>query len=109
MSHISPATSRASQFHLVALQNASVTQVTVGTDLVQLDTAKVSGRVSIAVKARAANTGLVFVGFDSGTSVSNAWELSARDAVELDVNADVDIWAIGSAAGQNVCVIQVGG
>lgn len=78
----------------------------IGATALQLTGTATVPRNSVTVKALAANSGTVYVGF-LGVVVGSGFELSAGEAVTLPVaevpTADL-LYAIGSAVGQSVCV-----
>lgn len=78
-------------------------QVTVGTAAVQLP-ARHQPTKGALVKALSTNTGIVYVGHDINVTAANGFELTANQSIELEVESTDDIYVIGSAAGQVVCV-----
>ena len=62
----------------------------------------------VSVKARAGNTGLVFIG-PSGVSSSNGYELSAGESVEFLFTDLHDIWIDAANGGEGVTYLAVMG
>lgn len=87
--------------------------VAVGTSAVRLvpDANLPTGAVrSVEVRALVANTGQVYVGFDSSVTTSGATggrELSAGESVSMEYANMRDLHAIASAVSQNVAVTVI--
>lgn len=90
-----------------ALTSSSGSQVSVLTSATQLDTSQLSGRKGIVVKALNSNNQKIYVGFSSGVTTGNGYELDAGQFVEMDLSTDKQIWAIANSSTQTACVIQV--
>lgn len=86
-------------------------RVTVGTSAVEakVGASKLTGRKTVGLKAHPDNTGYVYVGFTNLVSSTNyGWVLAGGDAIEftLDSADGLEVWLIGSAAGQYVGLIE---
>lgn len=82
------------------------TRQTVGLTAVQLAATPLALRKSIAVKALAANSGQVYVGAANTVTTATGYELSAGDAVTIDLDAVATVWAIADTVAQAVAVIE---
>lgn len=60
-----------------------------------------------AVKALSTNTGIVYVG-GPGVTVATGYPLAAGEAVSLDLLDGDEVWAIASAAAQELRLLAVG-
>jgi len=78
----------------------------ISTSAVQITATDIKCVFGVLVKAAAANTGIVYVGTSGVTAGSadatDGVELSAGDAVLIEVDNANKVYAIGSAAGQKV-------
>ena len=61
---------------------------------------------SVTIKTLSTNTGIVYVGA-SGVTTANGFELLAGESVSLDVSNLVNVFVIGSIAGQVIRYIAV--
>lgn len=86
----------------------STSQVSVGTTAVQLAPSPLSTRSSISVKAMTTGTNMVYVGNSAAVTTSTGYALFNGDSIQLDLTPTGNIWAIASAAGQTVFVLQLG-
>lgn len=86
----------------------STSQVSVGTTSVQLAPSPLSTRSSISVKAMTTGTNMVYVGNSATVTTSTGYALFNGDSIQLDLTPTGNIWAIASAAGQTVFVLQLG-
>ena len=91
---------------LIGLLTWATAQTTVGTSAVQLAPSALASRKSVAVRALAANSGKVYVGPTNAVTTSTGYELSAGDAVTIDLDASANVFAIGSASGQTVAILE---
>lgn len=62
---------------------------------------------SVTVKAKAANTGSIYVG-DSTVSSSNGFVLAAGEAISMDIDNLADIYLDSSVNGEGVTYVAVG-
>jgi hypothetical protein len=86
-------------------------QITAGAAAVELKVgaSALVNRSSLSIQAHPDNTGIVYVGFDNlVTSVKYGLALAggAGATISLDSSGSLKVWAIGSAAGQLVGVIE---
>lgn len=96
--HLQVQTAGASSFG-----SAKATVTTAGTAVV-LGTNACS---SVTVKARAANTGLIYVGNNSAVSAANGFDLSPGETVSLDVNNTNQIYVNAATSGDQVSYVWV--
>lgn len=83
-------------------------QLAVNGSAVRLDSTGFDGRYAISVKALAANGGKVYVGASSAVTTTDGYELDKSASLDLGLSTRASVWAIGSAAGQRVSVLEVG-
>ena len=84
-----------------AIQHGHTT-VSAGNVAVQIASGE-AGCITVAVKALAANADPVYVG-SSTASIINAWELSAGESIEIDLDhADQSVWVNSLTVPQSVC------
>ena len=86
--------------------------VAVGVSAVRLSAASVSCTRGVYVKAAPGNTGVVYIGAQSGvtagtTDATDGYPLSAGHEVYIPINDVNKVWAIGSAASQKVFCLPV--
>jgi hypothetical protein len=72
----------------------------------RLDTGPLSSRKSILVKANVGNTGAVYVG-NSNVTTGTGFELVKQEFIELPVDSNTPVYAIGGGPGQYVSVMEV--
>lgn len=90
---------------------AQTNRVVVGTSAVRLDPSALSSRTTVEVRYQAtgaANNGSIWVGFSNGVTSSNGRGLLPGEAWTLDVTTAVQLWAVASAAAQQVQVTEIG-
>ena len=63
--------------------------------------------VSVVVKASNNNTGTVYIGFSSGVTASNGFELGPGESLTLPVNNVNKLYAISNSGSQNISYIGV--
>lgn len=91
------------------LANIQTTQYTVGTSAVQLTPSPLSGRKSLSVKVQTtASVAAVYIGNSSGVTTSTGYPLFNGDQLQIDLTAANSLYAIGSATGQLVYVLEIG-
>ena len=91
---------------LAAQPDFAYGQITVGTTETQLTTVSTPCRKGVLVKAISTNTGIVYIGKTGVTTISG-YELTAGEAVSIEIDNVNKIFAIASVAGQGVCWIGV--
>lgn len=95
--------------NLNGLGSFKTTQYTVGVAAVQLAPTPLAGRTSLSVKViTAASQDTVYIGTTSGVLTTTGYVLFNGDSVQLDLTAVANIYAIASAAGQRVFVLEEG-
>ena len=96
--------------NLAGLPNFQTSQVTVGTSAVQLTPSPLAVRSSICIKVTTStNAQVVYIGNSASVSASNGFALFNGDSIEFDLTPNTAIWAIGTAAGQTVYILELGG
>lgn len=83
-------------------------QVTVGTSAVNLIPSPLSNRSAMSMKVVTTNNAIVYVGNSSGVTSSTGYALFNGDSLQLDMTPTGSVWAIASAAGQTVYIIEMG-
>ena len=81
--------------------------VTTAGTAVQLSAATQKLSTGLYVRALAANTGKIYVGFSSSVSASTGWELSAGETLPIEINRADGVWIDASVSGEGVCVLMV--
>lgn len=68
-----------------------------------------TGKLStgVVVRALAANTGKIYLGFSNTVSSSTGYELSAGEAFPLEINTPSSIWIDASVNGEGVCFVLI--
>lgn len=95
--------------NLNGLDAFATTQYTVGVAAVQLTPTPLANRTSIIVKVvTTSSANAVYVGNSSGVTTITGFPLFNGDALEMDLTAAHSIYAIGSAAAQEVFVLELG-
>ena len=84
------------------ISNAQATVATAGTQI----RLSAQSAQSITIKAKIANTGIIYVG-NAGVSSSNGFELSAGDTVSLDINDASDVWINSTVNGEGISYITI--
>jgi len=90
-----------------SINHGNTGQTTIGTTAGQLSTntrSLAGGR--ILIKAHAANTGFIYVGFVPGVATTTGYQLDAGEEVEVPAASESIIYIIGSAAGQVVSYLS---
>lgn len=96
--------------NLNGLNTFQTSQYTVGTSAVQLTVTPLTGRSSMGIKMKAATFGDgVYIGNSSGVTTSTGYPLFDGDTLQLDLKSTQVIYAIGTAAGQLIYVVELGG
>jgi len=90
-----------------ALTTLNIKQEAVTTSSGQLDSPPLANRKTVTIQALTSNTESVWIGHSSSVSTSNGRELPAGDAVDLEIDDTVAVYAIATSGTQNVSVTQV--
>lgn len=104
----SPTISGTVNSNLNGLTNFQTSQYTVGTSAVQLTPTPLTGRSSMSIKAITTGNNIVYVGSSSGVTTSTGYPLFNGDSLQLDLTGAHVVYAIASAAGQTVAVMEIG-
>jgi hypothetical protein len=84
-------------------------QYTINTSAVQITPIPMPERSSIGFKAICtSSTDAVYIGNSSAVTVSTGYPLFSHDTLEMDLEGTDTIYAIGTSAGQTLCVIELG-
>lgn len=95
--------------NLNGLNAFQTSQYTVGTSAVQLTPSPLTGRSSLSIKVSTAGSqDTVYVGNSSGVTTATGYALFDGDSLQLDITTATSVYVIGSTAGQQVYVIEVG-
>lgn len=90
---------------------AQTTRNSVGTAASRIDPSPLAVRTTVEVLYQAngaANNGVVYVGFTNGVTAGNGRALSPGESWTLDLLSSIQIFAVASAAGQQVQVTELG-
>ena len=74
---------------------------------VQMTTNASKLSTGVFVRALAANTGKIYVGFANTVSSSTGFELSAGETLPLEINHADGVWIDASVNGEGVCFLLV--
>jgi hypothetical protein len=74
---------------------------------VQLTTSTSKLSTGVVVRAMAANTGKIYLGFSNTVSASTGYELSAGEAFPIEINTPSSIWIDASVNGEGVCFVLI--
>ena len=91
---------------LVAQPDFAHGQTTVGTIETQLITISTPCKKGVLVKALSTNTGVVYIG-KSGVATTSGYELTAGEAVTIEVDNVNKVFGIADTAGQKVSWVGV--
>ncbi len=83
-------------------------QYTVGTSAVQLTPTPLTGRSSMSIKVIVTGNNIVYIGDSSGVTTSTGYPLFNGDSLQLDLTGADTVYAIATAVGQTVAVMEIG-
>lgn len=75
-------------------------QLTLGTNPAQVASSVLPGRRSIRLKNLSTSARALFYGFNAGVSASSGDELAVGEAVDLDIDQFVQVWAVVTSTAQ---------
>lgn len=81
---------------------------TVGLTAIQITPSPLANRSSIGFKAICAVGEIIYIGASNAVTTSTGWPLANGEALQMDLTSGQQIWAIASAAAQNLRVIEIG-
>lgn len=88
------------------LNTFQTSQYTIGTTAIKLTPTPLTNRSSISIKA--ITTGIpVYVGHDNSVTVTNGYPIFNNDVLNMDLTGSNQIWAIASAPGQTLCILEI--
>lgn len=91
------------------LSNFQTSQYTVGTSAVPLTPTPLANRTAISIKvSTTSNQESVYVGSTNGVTTSTGYALFDGDSIQLDITNAHAVYAIASAAGQRIYVLEIG-
>lgn len=93
---------------LNGLSTFQTSQYSIGTSAVQITPTPMPNRSSIGFKAIATSTNAIWIGNSAGVTVSTGYPLFNHDTLEMDLEGGETIYAISSAVGQTLCVVELG-
>lgn len=95
--------------NLLGLAAFQTSQYTVGTSAVQLTVVPLTNRSSMSIKVvTTTSSDVVYVGNSAAVTTSTGYPLFNGDSVQLDLDATQTVYVIGSSAGQEVFVMELG-
>jgi hypothetical protein len=94
--------------NIEGLNAFQTSQYTIGTSAVQLTPTPLTNRSSMSIKAKLTPGSFVYIGPTSGVTTANGYILFNGDSLQLDLTPVNQIWAIASAAGQLLYVLEIG-
>lgn len=83
------------------------TAVSAAGTAVQLTTSTSKLSTGVVLRALSTNTGKIYVGFDNAVSSSTGYELSAGEAIPIEINVANGVWINASVNGEGVCFLIV--
>jgi len=83
-----------------------VTAVTLGTTTVQLPLTPLPYRRAMSI-CNNSITATVYIGFDPDVTTGTGWPLAPKNAISLDVNGQVLVYAVSDAAATDVRVLEL--
>lgn len=92
---------------LEGLNDFQTSQYTVGTSVVQLTASPLSNRSSISFRVIATNGNAIYIGNNNALTVSNGYPLYNGDTLQMDLTPVNNIYAVGTAVGQTVCILEI--
>lgn len=90
------------------LPTFQTSQYTVNTSAVQITPTPLANRSGISIKCVATSGNSVYIGNSSSVTASTGFPLFNNDVLNMDITSE-SVWAIGSAAGQTVAALEIGG
>lgn len=87
----------------VGLKNSAAT---VGVAAAELAVTPQAGRREIEIYNNSDDP--IYLGFDNTVTISNGFPVQPCTSYVVELGEDLDIWAIGTVAGQNVRIIEIG-
>ena len=89
------------------LNSFQTSQYTVGTSVVQLTPSPLANRSSISLRVIATTGSSVFIGNNSGLTISNGYPLNDGDTLQMDLTTSNSIYAVATSPGQTVYVLEI--
>lgn len=93
---------------LNGLANFKTTPYTIGTTAVQLATPALANRSSMSFKAVCSGGQAIYIGNSGSVTTSSGYPLFNGESLQLDLTGATSPWAIASAAGQQLYVLEIG-
>lgn len=91
------------------LANFQTSVYPVGTSVVQLTPTPLSNRSSVSFKAICTTgSAMIFIGNSNSVTSSTGYPLFSGDSLQLDLTGAQAAWAIASAPGQTLYVLEIG-
>jgi hypothetical protein len=95
--------------NLNGLNTFQTSQYTVGLTAVQLSITPLTNRSSLSIKVITSTpSDLVYVGNSNAVTTSTGYPLFNGDSLQLDLTAVHELWVVGTAVGQRVCLLEIG-
>ena len=89
------------------LTNFQTSQYTIGTAVVQITATPLTGRSSISLRVTATGSNAIFIGNSAGLTTTNGYPLYNGDTLQMDLTPTNSIYAVASAAGQTLYVLEI--
>lgn len=97
-----------SEVPITSLTTGSVAQATVGTSVVQIADPPLANRRSLSIKSLSGNTNAIYIGFTTGVNTGSGFPLDAGESMDLEINGDINVYAIAAGAGQRLAWMELG-
>lgn len=89
------------------LNSFQTVQYTIGITAQQITSSPLIGRSSISLRVTATGSNAIFIGNNSGLTVSNGYPLYNGDTLQMDLTPANTIYAIANSAGQTLYVLEI--
>lgn len=94
--------------NIEGLSTFQTSQYTVGTSAVELTPTPMTDRRSISIKAITVSGNIIYIGNSAAVTIATGYPLFNDDVLNMDLTPADTIYAIASAAGQTICVLEIG-
>jgi hypothetical protein len=94
--------------NLEGLSTFQTSQYPIGIAAVQITPTPMPDRSSIGFKAITTSGAAIYIGNSAAVTVSTGYPLFNHDSLEMDLECSETIYAIGTAVGQTLCVVELG-
>jgi hypothetical protein len=93
---------------LEGLNSFQTSQYTISLSAVQITPSPLANRSAISFKALCATNQMIFIGNSNSVTSTTGYPLFDGDSLQMDLTPAHQVWAIASAAGQTLAVLELG-